>query len=302
MHECCEGPPGQGGPLASDRPASDGAASDRAASDGATRVLLRLSYDGGAFSGFAENRGVTTVAGVLRAKLERVYGQPLTLSCAGRTDAGVHARAQHVTFTVHDEVVEPERLQRSLNSLLAPTVVVQEVRVVDARFDARYAARWRSYRYHVLDAPLPDAFLAATTWWVRWPLDPDAMSEAARSLLGVHDFSAFCRRPRSTPNATLVRRLLQAEWVREPAIDGRPALLRFDISATAFCHQMVRSIVGTLVDVGRGKLQVDDVARILDAADRTRMGNIAPPQGLCLWDVGYPGDPEPPWWPAGTAG
>ncbi len=264
-------------------------------------MLLRLSYDGGAFSGFAENVGVETVAGALRAKLERVYGQPLVLSCAGRTDAGVHARAQHVTFTVRGALVESERLQRSLNSLLAPSVVVHEVRVVDARFDARYAARWRSYRYHVLDAPLPDPFLAATTWWVHWPLDVERMQEAAACLLGVHDFSAFCRRPRSTPNATLVRRLLQAEWVREPARDGRPALLRFDISATAFCHQMVRSIVGTLVDVGRGKLAVSDVARILEAADRTRMGNIAPPQGLCLWDVGYPGDVEPPWWVEPTA-
>lgn len=264
-------------------------------------MLLRLSYDGGAFSGFAENLGVETVAGALRAKLERVYGQPLVLSCAGRTDAGVHARAQHVTFTVRGALVEPERLQRSLNSLLAPSVVVHEVRVVDPRFDARYAARWRSYRYHVLDAPLPDPFLAATTWWVHWPLDVERMQQAAACLLGVHDFSAFCRRPRSTPNATLVRRLLQAEWVREPAQDGRPALLRFDISATAFCHQMVRSIVGTLVDVGRGKLAVADVARILEAADRTRMGNIAPPQGLCLWDVGYPGDVEPPWWVEPTA-
>jgi tRNA pseudouridine38-40 synthase len=294
VHECCEGPPVEGGLVASGHEAE-------LLASGATNVCLRLSYDGGSFSGFAENVGVRTVAGALREKLERVYGQPITLACAGRTDAGVHARAQFVSFAVRNALVEPERLQRSLNSLLAPSVVVSEVRVVDPRFDARHAARWRSYRYHVLDAELPDPFLDRTTWWVRWPLEVEAMQDASRCLIGVHDFSAFCRRPRSTPNATLVRRLLHAQWVREPGQDGRPPLLRFEISATAFCHQMVRSIVGTLIDVGRGRITVADVERILAAADRTRMGNIAPPQGLCLWDVGYPGDPEPPWWPAPSA-
>lgn len=260
-----------------------------------TKVMLRVAYDGGAFKGFAENDGVVTVAGVLRAKLEKVYGQPIVLTCAGRTDAGVHARGQVITFGVLDAEVEPARLRRSLNSLLAPSVVVAEVAVVDPRFDARYAARWRSYRYFVLNSEIPDPFVADTAWWVDQPLDVEAMREAGRLLLGLHDFTSFCRRPKATPNATLVRRLLHADWHREPTTDGVPPLLRFEISASAFCHQMVRSIVGTLVDVGRGKFEPGDVRTILEAQDRSLMNNIAPPHGLFLWEVGYPGDPVPDW-------
>jgi len=260
-----------------------------------TRVCLHIAYDGGAFKGFAENAGVETVAGVLRAKLEKVYSQPIVLTCAGRTDAGVHARGQVVTFGVRDAPVEPLRLRKSLNSLLAPRVVVSEVSVVDPRFDARYAALWRSYRYYVLNSEIPDPFVADTAWWVDEPLDITAMQEAARPLLGLHDFTSFCRRPKATPEATLVRRLLHAEWVEEEASGASPRLLRFEIAASAFCHQMVRSIVGAVVDVGRGRSSPEHVQEILAAQDRSIMNNIAPPHGLILWQVGYPGEPTPDW-------
>jgi tRNA pseudouridine38-40 synthase len=121
------------------------------------------------------------------------------------------------------------------------------------------------------------------------PLDVDAMSGAAQALVGEHDFSSFCRRPKDQPEASLVRRVLHTAWVPE----AEPGLLRFEIAASAFCHQMVRSIVGTLVDIGRGRTRSADLAEVLAAKDRAAAGNLAPPHGLCLWQVGYPGDAPP---------
>lgn len=253
------------------------------------RVRIDLAYDGTGLHGFAENVGVDTVGGRLRTALEQVLGVPVTLTCSGRTDAGVHARSQVVTFDLPEGVLEPERLRRSLNSMLGPAIAVSRVGVVDADFDARFSATWRSYRYLVLARDVPDPFLARTSWWVQDALDLDAMRSAAAALVGEHDFSSFCRRPKGVPNVSLVRRVLHADWVPEP----EPGLLRFDIVATAFCHQMVRSIVGTLVDHGRGRPHCTDVAAVLRARDRSAAGNIAPPHGLCLWGVGFGGDPPP---------
>lgn len=261
---------------------------------GRTRVCLRLGYHGGFFRGFAENPGVRTVAGDLRVKLEKVYRQPIVLTCAGRTDAGVHARDQAVTFDVVDRLVEPARLRKSLNSFLAPAVVVRSVEVVDPRFDARYAAMWRRYRYTILNQALQDPFMADYAWWVHEDLDVEAMRQAASRLVGLHDFATFCRRP-DTPNATLVRRLLLADWAVKETGEGRPPVLQLDIAASAFCHQMVRSIVGFCVDIGRGHFRLDQVDGILAGQNRDLLGNVAPPHGLSLWEVGYPGDPEPHW-------
>lgn len=253
---------------------------------GSTRVRLRLSYNGSGFSGFAENVGVRTVAGELRSRLERVYRQPLPLTCSGRTDAGVHAREQYVHFDVHDALVEPDRLRRSLNSFLAPEVVVAEVAIVGMDFHARHSPEWRRYRYLVLNTELADPFLAGLTWWVHDELDRDAMASATERIVGTHDFSAFCRRPRSKPDASLVRTVIDAGWCDDPGLAGGPPLLRFEITATGFCHQMVRALVGFIVDIGRGRFAAGDVDAIIDAKDRSEVGNLAPPQGLYLWDVG----------------
>lgn len=258
------------------------------------RVRLDLAYDGTDYRGFAENVGVPTVGGELRLALERVLGAPITLTCAGRTDAGVHARGQVVTFDAPEDRVDPRRLQRSLNSMLAPRIVVHAVSVVGEDFDARFSATWRSYRYTVLHAELPDPFLARTSWWVPEALDLEVMRAGAAALVGEHDFASFCRRP--TPDASLVRRVHGAGWEEVP-LPGSPAaapggdgarLLRFGIVASSFCHQMVRSIVGTLVDAGRGRARCADLPAVIAARDRAAAGNLAPPQGLVLWEVGYP--------------
>ena len=235
------------------------------------------------------------MAGLLRAKLEKVYSQPIILTCAGRTDAGVHARQQVVTFGVRGKKVEPIRLRNSLNALLAPSVVTSQVSIVETQFDARYAAMWRQYRYLVLNSEIPDPLLATTTWWVDKPLNLESMQEACEALIGLHDFTSFCKRPKDIPNATLVRRLLQAEWTVEPELNGRHELLRFEVAGSAFCHQMVRSLVGTLVDVGRGRFTAAQVGQILAAKDRSLSSNVAPPHALSLWKIGYPGDETPVW-------
>lgn len=253
--------------------------------DGFTRYRLTLAYDGSGFRGFAPNADVRTVGGELSKALAKVLGSEIELAVAGRTDAGVHARGQVVSFDAPHGSVEPVELRRSLNSLLGPSVVVREVQPAGADFHARFSARWRRYRYRLLTAEVPDPFLGATTWWMPKALDHHRMADAAHMLVGTHDFSSFCRRPRERPDASLVRNVTDARWSQEPGDDGR--VLTFEITATAFCHQMVRSIVGTLVEVGRGVRGVDTVAAALAGDDRSLAGQLAPPCGLILWEVGY---------------
>jgi len=249
------------------------------------RVRLVVAYDGARFSGFARNAGVTTVAGELEAHLSRVLRHPVTITGAGRTDAGVHAWGQVVTFDADPERLDPPRLQRSINSVCGPAIVCRSVDVVDADFDARFSARWRRYRYTILTGDVPNPFLAAFSWHVAHPLDLDAMRTASADFVGQHDFSSFCRRPPAAADgrpAGLERTVLDLRWDELP-----DELLRLEITARAFCHQMVRSIVGTLVDIGRGRLGAAAVPAILAARDRSAAGELAPSHGLCLYEVGY---------------
>jgi tRNA pseudouridine38-40 synthase len=252
---------------------------------GATRVKLVVAYDGAGFHGFWPNEGVTTVGGTLQAALEQVLGQAIEMTCAGRTDTGVHAWGQVVTFDAPADTLDVDRLQASVNKLCGPAIVVREAATVAPDFDARGSATARTYRYTVLNRPFPDPFLHATTWHVPTPLDLRAMTLACDPLIGSHDFSSFCRRPKVAVGqapVSLVRRLTDAHW-----IELEDGLLRFEVTANAFCHQMVRSIVGLLVDVGKGRSRAGDVLGIIRAEDRQAAPSPAPPQGLCLWSVQY---------------
>jgi tRNA pseudouridine38-40 synthase len=256
-----------------------------AAVPGEPRILrLVVAYDGTDFHGFAAQRDSRTVAGELAtalAKVLRTTPEALELSCAGRTDAGVHAWGQVVSLPVaNGAAVEPDKVARAVNSQLGPEVVVREADWAVPGFDARHSATWRSYRYTVVNRPVPDPFLARTAWWVREPLDLRVLRMAGDPILGEHDFAAFCRK--GPAGSTTVRRVLDSTWY-----DLGDGVLRYDIRATAFCWQMVRSIVGTLVDVGVGKLRPSDVLRILRGGDRNAAGRVAPPGGLTLWQVGY---------------
>ena len=252
---------------------------------GTVRVKLVVAYDGTGFHGFAENAGVVTVGGTLRAALEKVLRHPVELTAAGRTDTGVHARGQVVSFDAPADGLDLVRLVRSVNGLCGPVIAVQTAEVVAPDFSARFSARWRHYRYSVLNREAPDPFLAATSWHVTAPMALHRLELACDPLIGEHDFSSFCRRPRldvGQPEPPMERRVLEAAWT-----DAGDGLLRFDIKANAFCHQMVRSIVGLLVDVGVGRRHAGDVLAILRARDRSLVGQLAPPHGLCLWEVGY---------------
>jgi tRNA pseudouridine38-40 synthase len=223
---------------------------------------------------------VRTVGGALAGAIERALRHTVELTCAGRTDTGVHAWGQVVTFDAHAGV-NPAVLLRSLNKALKPAIVVRSAAVVPDTFDARRSATGRRYRYTVVNRPVPDPFLASTAWHVGPRLDVRAMRLACDPFYGEHDFSSFCRRP-PAEDASLVRRVRSVDWV-----DLGDGLLRFDIEASSFCQQMVRAIVGTMVDVGMGKRRAGEMSGILRARNRSAAGQLAPPHGLCLWEVTY---------------
>ncbi len=248
------------------------------------RVRMTVAYNGRGFHGFATQPGdLPTVAGTLSAALARRLGHPVTLVAAGRTDAGVHAHGQVVSFDAAADRFEPVGLQKSVNRSLSPAIVVRAAEAAAPDFDARRSARSRSYRYTILNQPFPDPFWAPTAWHVTEPLDLGAMRLACDPLIGEHDFTSFCRVPRRMfVEANMVRRVIDARWVR---VDDD--VVRFEIVASAFCHQMVRSLVGFMVAVGAGRRRAGDMAGALRACDRSAAPHLAPAHGLCLWEVGY---------------
>lgn len=255
------------------------------------RVRLIVAYDGGAYHGFARNPIVATVASSLERVLSTICRIPVEVTGAGRTDAGVHAWGQVVSADVPADL-DLVDVQRRINKMCGPTLVVRQADwAPTADFHARFDAVWRHYRYTILNSPTPNPFLAATAWHVRQPLELRLMQLATDPFVGEHDFSSFCRKPRQDERKkprSMVRRVLLAEWS-----DLGDGCLRFDIRANAFCHQQVRAITGTLVEVGLGKRKAGEMAALLRARDRRTAGQVAPAAGLCLWEVGYP-DPGAP--------
>ena len=191
----------------------------------------------------------------------------------------MHAWGQVVSFA-SEPGLDVGRLQAAVNSMLGPEVVVRSCETVAPGFDARHGARWRRYRYTILNRSVPDPFRDRFVWWLAEPLDLRALRLAADVFVGEHDFSTFCRK--GPEGSSLTRRVLESRWIDEG--DG---VLRYEIRANAFCWQMVRAIVGTLVEVGLGKRRPGEMLACSAAADRDAAGQLAPPRGLCLWEVGY---------------
>jgi tRNA pseudouridine38-40 synthase len=241
-------------------------------------VKLILAYDGTAFRGFARQPGTRTVQGVLEDSLRRVLGDVPRVSVAGRTDAGVHALGQVVSFEADED---PERIQRSLNRMLAPEIVVVEARRAPAGFDARHSAGSREYLYRIRTGAWPDPFSGRFEWHRPGDLGLVAMRRAARLLEGEHDFASFCR----AAQTSTVRNLKRLAVRREGEIT------EFRAVADAFLHQMVRSLVGTLVATGEGRLDPEDMPEVLAARTRAAAGPVAPPDGLTLVRVRYPAHP-----------
>ncbi len=261
------------------------------------RVRLDLSYDGGGFHGWAAQPGLRTVQGDLEDALRTVLRRSeVAVTCAGRTDTGVHARGQVVHLDVPEDAVAAtvgrssaapiEALVRRLNGVLAPDVRVRAGAEAPGGFDARFSALWRRYVYRVTDAPgVPDPLTRGHVLaWPR-PLDETAMQEAATLLLGEHDFAAFCKR---REGATTVRTLLdlRVDRVRRTGGPG----LDLTVRADAFCHSMVRALTGCLLTVGEGRREPSWAGEVLAAAERDPAVPVVPPHGLCLEEVGYPDD------------
>ncbi len=219
--------------------------------------------------------------GELLEAMATVLRQPVELSMSGRTDAGVHGWGQVLSGDLPADT-DLADLARRINKLCAPSISIRSADWAETDFDARFSATSRQYRYHVWNDPAPNPLLAATSWHVPRPLDLSAMQAALPALHGEHDFTSFCRRPKVPdpfPPPSLVRILHDLSWTR---IDDSQ-LLRFEITGSAFCHQMVRSIVGTTVDVGLGRIDADTMPEILVAKNRDAAGAVAPPTGLVLW-------------------
>ena len=247
-------------------------------------IALTVSYDGTHLCGFARQPGQPTVQGKLEAALGTILGEPVLTVCAGRTDAGVHALGQVVTYTSTGTEPELRAFMRSLNALCEPDVVVTGVRRADPRFSARFSALGREYRYRIVPGPVPPLFLKRFAWAVPKTLDLGAMREAATYLLGEHDFTSFCVKDSAIDKPT-VRRIDTIEIMPEHQMGEHSIVVR--IVGKAFLHSMVRIIVGTLVDVGRGKQPPEWVGEVLVARDRAKAGQTAPPEGLVLWHVDY---------------
>jgi tRNA pseudouridine38-40 synthase len=255
--------------------------------DSSVRVRLDLSYDGTDFSGWAAQPGRRTVAGVLAQALGRLVGEdtPLGLTVAGRTDAGVHATGQvcHVELprTGWTEL-EPSLLRR-LAALMPPDARVRAVTPVPDTFDARFSATFRRYEYRVADVPWGPEPLRRhdTLGWLR-PLDIDRLRVAAAGLVGEHDFAAYCKRK---DRATTVRAVTRLDWRRDA--DG---VIVATIQADAFCQAMVRSLVGAMLTVGDGRRDPSWPASLLTLRERSSEVTVAPPHGLTLVAVGYPGE------------
>jgi len=247
-----------------------------------TCVRLEIAYNGAGFAGWAAQPGVRTVQGELEAGLERILGSPTLLTVAGRTDAGVHAWGQVASFATQEE--PPAELARALNSLTGRDVVVMSA-LPAGDFDARRDARSRTYCYRLLAQGAPNPFEAGVA--LHWPhrIDRAALAACGEALAGTHDFTAFT--PTQTEHVRFERDILRAEWHEKPAVLGPGRVLELWIEADAFMRNMVRVLVGTMLEVGGGRRSLEDFGSLLEGAPRERAGETAAAHGLHLVSVAY---------------
>jgi len=242
------------------------------------RLAMVVEYDGTDYFGWQVQPDQPTIQESLERALRRILGHPVRVEAAGRTDAGVHALGQVAAFSTK-RTPDPRTLQRGVNALASPGIVVRELFEVDGGFDPRRDARRRTYEYRIDDRPWPSPFRSRYTWHARGPLDVEAMALAAESLVGDHDFRSF--------QAAGCDAEHPLRTVFESALERRDGEIVYRIAATAFLRHMVRNIVGTLVEVGRHKRTAGDFLDLLASHDRRLAGATAPPRGLCLIRVEY---------------
>lgn len=243
------------------------------------KYKLIIAYDGTAYVGWQIQPNGCSIQAAVQEGLSRILQQTTDIVGAGRTDAGVHAVGQVAHFLA-DERLEPARVRHSLNCLLPPDIRILALEVVESDFHARYSAKRKFYSYSLATNRVFDPFYRLYRWHYPQPLDLGAMRKAAAQLLGTHDFSSFANAPEEGSVArNPVRELTRCELVEDEGV------LRFELEGPSFLYKMVRNIVGTLIEIGSGKLS--DMAAILSACDRRKAGQAAPPHGLCLEAVYY---------------
>ncbi len=259
-------------------------------------LRLILSYDGTDFHGWQRQPDAPTVQECLESAIERILGAKVQVYGSGRTDAGVHALNQVANFKTACSI-PCKNLLKALNNTLQSTVRVKDVCEAPLRFHARYDVRSKTYRYRILQSPVASPFVNRFVWHYPFPLDVVRTAQAARLFEGEHDFSSFAAAEgtvggersattsvsRGSAETTLTRTIFTSRILRRT----RTCMLIYEVTGSGFLHHMVRNIVGTLVEVGRGKLEPADITRILQAHDRTLAGPTAPAQGLCLVRVEY---------------
>jgi tRNA pseudouridine38-40 synthase len=256
-------------------------------------IKLTIAYDGTDFNGWQSQPGQPTIQGALADVLEKLTARRLTIHAAGRTDAGVHAAGQVVNFKTHSEL-SPEEFQRAFNALLPPSIRVQAAEEVGPDFHARWDALAKTYRYRIFRERVVSPFLWRYVFHDSFELDFDAMADAARLFAGEHDFSTFAASSGSEEDdreRTTVRAIYQSEWSRIPAAasrDGSGEEWVYTVRGKSFLRHMVRKMVGTMLDIGRGRLAAQGVPNLIDLRDRSKSGMTAPAQGLCLESVEYP--------------
>ena len=242
---------------------------------------LDLGYDGAGFHGYARQPGLRTVQGEIERVLSPYTGDAPTV-VAGRTDKGVHASQQVVSFSCDE--LDTARVIRSLNSQLSPQIAARRLVEVADGFSARFSATGRAYLYRINNTDVHDPLIAATTWTYDRPLDVDAMNNGVEPLVGLHDFVAFCRKH---DGLSTEREVFWIRWRRDGDI------VELSTGANSFCHQMVRSIVGVSIEVGSGRISPDAVPVILASSKRHRSAGAAPAHGLVLVAITYGHEPLP---------
>lgn len=252
----------------------------------AKNILLTISYDGTDFCGWQRQEKQRSVQGDLEAALQKVFGQKTSLQGSGRTDSGVHARAQAANFLCPVDSIPDANIPKVLNNYLAPDVRVLDARQVPEEFSARFSATSRVYRYFILPSQIPLASSSRYVWQIKSTPDLDALNQMASVLRGETDCATFA----AAGDASLsTKRYLEGARFFEQTDNFGQRLLVFEIEANAFLYRMVRSLAGTFIDFEREKKGAEGFRRALEACDRSKAGPTAPPHGLFLWDVKFDG-------------
>jgi tRNA pseudouridine38-40 synthase len=265
---------------------------------------LTVAYDGTPYHGWQVQPGLPTVQGTLAQALHRITGETVLPQGSGRTDTGVHALGQVASVTI-DAPIPATNLQRALNNLLPGSIRIVAIEAASADFHARHSARRKTYEYRICPNPICPPTLSPFVWNCTWPLDLEAMQQAAALVVGTCDFTSFAATDpdlaargnedgevadeegnEAQPSRTAVRSIFASSWVRQPDPHGLD-LLVYRVTGSGFLHHMVRNLVGTFVDVGRGRTSAGSIPGILAARSRSAAGPTAPPQGLFLVEVEY---------------